>query len=422
MIKFFRFTSILACILLVSGCSFIASRIIPLNDIKSPTGNYKVGTQIFYWVDQDREEWFTEVEGDKRELIVQVWYPSSESDIDEDNFGEGNFTLIGMTFPGNSKSITPINNRDPWMDNSSQRTESIIDNFKVPKFIAKAVDRIDTDAFTDSAPLSEGNFPVIIFSHGFEGFRSQNTTQIQELVSNGYIVFSLDHTYDAVLTIFPDGRKISAAKRYCKECEPEEFYSVFLPQINTRIADVRFLINQIEKIKIGKIESNFSHIMDIDRLGVFGHSFGGGTSLAVSILDSRVQSCLSLDGWYVPIHPDVYNQGLSVPFLHLGQVQWDEKNNYEILDKILKSKENVGYKLSLIGAHHYDFTDSPHLSKFSSTFKLSSDLDSEEILDVTNTTVLGFFDEHLKSKETNWIDKLKKNVNTKIEEFHSNEK
>ena len=41
---------------------------------------------------------------------------------------------------------------------------------------------------------------------------------------------------------------------------------------------------------------------------------------------------------------------------------------------------------------------------------------------VTNTAVVGFFDEHLKSKKTNWIDKLKNNVNTKIEEFHSNEK
>ena len=61
-------------------------------------------------------------------------------------------------------------------------------------------------------------------------------------------------------------------------------------------------------------------------------------------------------------------------------------------------------------------------SNLSSSLKLSSDLDSEEILDVTNTTVLGFFDEHLKSKETDWIQNLKNNVNTKIEEFNSIEK
>jgi len=391
MIKSFKFIFISLFILLISGCSFVVSRVIPLNDIKSPTGDFVVGTQLFYWIDENRDEWFSQEDGDKRELIVQVWYPSIHEGTDV----------------------------APWIDNPNERIDAIIEKFKVPKFVAKAIDRVDTDTYLNSKPIENGNFPVIIFSHGFEGFRSQNTTQIQELVSNGYIVFSLDHTYDAVLTVFPDGRKISPAEHYCYDCEAEEFYDVFIPQINTRIADIQFLIDQIESIKKREIESNFSNIMDIDRLGVFGHSFGGGTSLAVTIMDARVKSCLSLDGWYAPVHPDIYNQGLSKPFLHLGQVAWKDTVNYEILDTILKSKEDIGYKLSLKGAHHYDFTDSPHLSKLSSSFKLSSDLDSEEILDVTNTTVIGFFDMHLKSQDSNWLDKIKLKGNTIIEKFNS---
>ena len=393
MIKSFRVTFIFTYMLLVFGCSFVASRVVPLNDIKSPTGNFEVGTQMFYWIDENREELFTDIEDDKRELIVQVWYPSN---------GKGT-------------------NKSPWMDNPSERTDAIIEKFEIPKFIAKAIDRVDTDSYLNLEPIEEESFPIIIFSHGFEGFRAQNTTQIQELVSNGYIVFSLDHTYDAVLTILPDGRKISAAQQYCYGCESEEFYEVFTPQINTRIADMIFLINQIEKIESGAIKSNLSNIMDVNKLGIFGHSFGGGTSLAVTIIDPRIKSCLSLDGWYVPIHPDVYNQGLSKPFLHLGQVAWDEGINYEILDKIFELNEDIGYKLSLKGAHHYDFTDSPHLSRFSSTFKLSSDLESEEILEVTNTTVVGFFDTHLKSKESNWLDKIKLTENTIIKKFNSND-
>jgi len=393
MIKILKCILLIFSTLLISGCSFIVSRVIPLNDIKSPTGNYKVGTQIFYWTDNDREEWFTDIEGDKRELVIQVWYPSS---------GENN-AKVG------------------WIDNPSIRTNAIIDKFDVPKFIAKAIDRVDTDSFLNANPIEKGSFPVIIFSHGFEGFRSQNTTQIQELASNGYIVFSVDHTYDAVLTILEDGRTISPAEKYCYGCEAEEFYDIFIPQINTRISDMRFLIDQIEKLKTAKIESNFSHLMDIDRLGIFGHSFGGGTSLAVTILDPRIKSCLSLDGWYVPIHPDIYEKGLSKPFLHLGQVAWDEAINYEILDKILESKEGIGYKLSLKGAHHYDFTDSPHLSKLASSFKLSSDLDSQEILDVTNTAVIGFFNTHLKSVDNNWLDKIKSKGNTIIRKFNDSQ-
>ena len=381
-------------ILLFLGCSFMISRVIPLNDIKSPTGSYNIGTQIFYWTDLDREEWFSEETDDSREIVVQVWYPS----------------------------INKGKVKDPWLDHPKEREEALIENFKVPKFIAQSIDRVGTDTYININPDTDKIFPVIIFSHGFEGFRSQNTTQIQELVSHGYIVFALDHTYDAVLTILEDGTQVPTAKKYCKGCDTEKFYDVFLPQIDTRIADIMFLIDQIEKIKSSEIKSNLSNIINFEQIGVFGHSFGGGTSLAVSILDPRVKSCLSLDGWYSPVHPDVYNQGLSKPFLHLGQTEWDEKVNYKILDNILKTKVDIGYKVSLIGSHHYDFTDSPHLSNLSSIFKLSSDLDSEEILEVTNTTVLGFFDTYLKSKTSDWLDKIESNKNILIEKFNNAEK
>ena len=55
MIKSYRFIAILILPILISGCSFVASRAIPLNDIKSPTGDYKIGTQIFYWIDEVAE-------------------------------------------------------------------------------------------------------------------------------------------------------------------------------------------------------------------------------------------------------------------------------------------------------------------------------------------------------------------------------
>ena len=67
---------------------------------------------------------------------------------------------------------------------------------------------------------------------------------------------------------------------------------------------------------------------------------------------------------------------------------------------------------------NYDFTDSPHLSNLASKFDLSSELKSDEILEVTNTTVLGFFDSYLKEIETNWLDKLNSNDNIIIKKFN----
>ena len=73
------------------------------------------------------------------------------------------------------------------------------------------------------------------------------------------------------------------------------------------------------------------------------------------------------------------------------------------------------------GAEHYDFTDSPHLSNLTSKFNLSSELESKEILEVTNTTVLGFFDSHLKLKSSDWIEKINNNNNIIFEKFNANE-
>ena len=149
----FRNFVLLFCLIFIYGCSFVASRIIPVKDIKTPTGEYTIGTKTYNWTDIERDEWFSEEEGDKRELIVQVWYPSIEV--------------------GNEKS--------PWQDYPFKRVKSIANSFQVPKFIAYALDRVGTSSYINSTPISNETFPVIIFSHGFEGFKTQNTTQIEEL-------------------------------------------------------------------------------------------------------------------------------------------------------------------------------------------------------------------------------------------------
>ena len=58
--------------------------------------------------------------------------------------------------------------------------------------------------------------------------------------------------------------------------------------------NIIFVINQIEKYK-----DDFSFNMDLDKIGVFGHSFGGATGVVASWNDIRISACLNLDGWFV---------------------------------------------------------------------------------------------------------------------------
>ena len=62
----------------------------------------------------------------------------------------------------------------------------------------------------ENIPLIDNNqlFPIIIFSPGYDGNFEIYTSLIEDLVSNGFIIISMNHPYVSGLTVFPDGRKI----------------------------------------------------------------------------------------------------------------------------------------------------------------------------------------------------------------------
>jgi predicted dienelactone hydrolase len=62
----------------------------------------------------------------------------------------------------------------------------------------------------EGAPVlrTPGRLPVIVFSHGAGGHRSETTIVVQELASHGYVVVTVDHTYDA-FSEFPGVRRSS---------------------------------------------------------------------------------------------------------------------------------------------------------------------------------------------------------------------
>jgi predicted dienelactone hydrolase len=54
------------------------------------------------------------------------------------------------------------------------------------------------------SPIAEGSarFPLIVFSHGPGLATLAYSIQIEELVSHGYVVAAIDHTYETFATVF----------------------------------------------------------------------------------------------------------------------------------------------------------------------------------------------------------------------------
>ncbi|WP_254635161.1 dienelactone hydrolase family protein [Paenibacillus sp. GbtcB18] len=274
-----------------------APLLFPVFALDEPAGPYGIGTVAYHWIDNTREETCTlAAAGAKRELNVRIWYPASK----------------------NTKGT-----RAPYVSDSKVYTEAFQQESGLPQLFLTSLGQARTHAI-EHAALSdaEAAYPVIIFSHGFRGFEGQNMFQVEQLVSHGYIVAGINHTYDSMASIFPDGRValFDSVKNPESEIEPLEK----MDRTNeVWVNDVRFVLDQLEQLAAADPDQRFTGRMDMKRLGMFGHSFGGATTVQMLLSDPRVRAGINMDG-------SLYGErripaaGINKPFLMISADEEDE--------------------------------------------------------------------------------------------------
>src|SRR6266498_289495 len=168
--------------------SIVLPIVLPVFRFPPPTGPYAIGTLTYHWVDAGRGEVFTADPGDRRELMVQIWYPAKKD---------------------------PSAPRAPWLQDADAVAPALARLlFHLPEFSFGDFKYVTTNAMA-SAPMTddEPSYPVLLFLHGYLGFRQHNTFQVEELVSHGYIVVAIDQPYAAAEVVFPDGRQVEGWAR-----------------------------------------------------------------------------------------------------------------------------------------------------------------------------------------------------------------
>jgi hypothetical protein len=242
-----------------------------------PTGPFPVGTVALHLADAARADPVTGP-GHPRELMVSLWYPTRD---------------------------VRHHPRAPWLPAGVTRT--LLADAGFPPDAAAA----PLTAGHLGAPVLRvgGRLPVVVYSHGADGHRANNTIAVQELASHGYLVITVDHVYDAY-TEFPGGR-ISV---------PVNDPAVIPSTPELREADIRFVLDRIEDLDAGRnpdvdrrpLPAGLRGAFDLDRTGMFGWSAGGATTARVMYLDRRVKAGLGLDA---PMHGPVVTAGLDRPFM-----------------------------------------------------------------------------------------------------------
>ena len=350
----------------LSACAALVSVLIPLENVAKPTGEYQVGTQVIHMVDNDRSAWYGQESSNPREIMVRVWYPAQPQE-------------------GDLKA--------PYLYNEKLIGDMVSEGFGIPKYLMKNLRNINGNSWSEAQPVNE-KFPVIIFSHGIGGLKTQNTTQMEEMASHGYVVFSCDHAYDAGVSIFPGDRIIFGKTNIPDNLTKEEKWNMRRAQLDYRAADIQFLLDEMDRENFLSVALKNS--LDLEHIGVFGHSFGGGTSVVVASVDDRIDACFGLDAWFLPIPSNVLNSDLNKPFIHLGQVSWKEKENYLKLDTLAGNNSAWSVRLDVQGATHYDFTDFSQFSKLTKKYG-SGMIAPPRIRKITNSAIREFFDHYLKN-------------------------
>ena len=226
-------------------------------------------------------------------------------------------------------------------------------------------------------------FPVLVFSHGYTGFPAQNTPQMEELASRGYVVLSLSHTYDAGATVFPDGRVVpldpavvrtlvhpdparadstaralaaveAATTAEQRQAAFRDFTRFDPPRLEASVpvwsGDTRFVLDQLEQLAPGRPGGELSGRLDLDRIGIFGMSFGGSNAGEVCRLDPRCKAGINIDG--EQFGPLALDDSLAVPYLIVAS-----GTAMPIHRVLFEHLRGPAYLVQLVGTQHVGLTD-----------------------------------------------------------------
>ncbi len=281
--------------------------------LPQPTGPYRVGETALHLVDPARADpW----RGGPRELMVTLHYPALP--------GPGR--PAPYMLPGAAAHFDAV-------------TANGLLGLGVP---ATDWASVRTNARRDAVPVP-GRHPVIVYSPGLGEPRTWGTATAEDLAGRGYVVVSIDHTWESPEVEFPDG----SVRTMVDPGEPDAFLRKAL---GVRVADTRFVLDAL------------SSRLDVSRVGMIGHSMGGAAAALTMAADPRVVAGVNLDGnltWFDGSLMPPAADGLHGPFLLVGKD--GETDTGPGWTAFLAATHGWARQLKLLGSEHASFTDAAAL-------------------------------------------------------------
>ena len=368
-----------ACLALIATGP-VAAWALPVPVFPRPSGQFAVGTTVLQWTDPDRPEAATPAPDDRRTVVVQLWYPARPSAA-----GAERAQYAGRT-----------------AHEAHVVFGALADYLGVPGFLLDGAAGARTRSVPDAAVADTGGrFPVVLFSPGLGGVRTQNTAWAEELASRGYVVVGVDHPYDSAAVVLADGttvRTLDAATG--DDAEDQRRVNDWTA---VRAADLSFVLTQVGRLDRGEIPGPFTGRLDTERAAVTGHSAGGAAALLAARQDARFAAVIDIDG--APHDPDP--QPFHQPVLALSHPVDPAVNPtyLPLLTHVLNLDTATCYLLVVPGSAHLTFTDAPLF--LPPVPSLVGTLGRTGALRMTTATTIAFLDATLRDAPSDLAAQLK---------------
>jgi predicted dienelactone hydrolase len=348
--------------------------LLPIPTIPTPSGPYQVGTRIYELVDSSRKEIYSGKD-EARRFMIQVWYPAEAGTSNE---------------------------KARWMDNAEIYAPAVSQEIGMPSFFLGHLALVKVPAYKNAkVAAADQGYPIILFSHGWQGFNAQNTGQALQLASNGYVVVGVQHTYGAVITVFPDGRVAPNNPSALPEgAGIEEYETAAHKLVNQWAGDLGFALDFMQSQNTDS-NSPFFNLLDLSRVGVYGHSTGGGAAIQFCGTDSRCKALLGMDPFMRPVSYEVIDSGVTQPAFFMFSQLWADdatSRNNELFNKFFPHVEDSLGVIAIAGTKHYDFSDLPLLSPLAPQLGLKGPINGKRVVTIVDDYLLSFFEATLKGK------------------------
>ena len=273
----------------------------------SAMGPYPVGVMTVELLDDSRPD----DAGQPRSLVTEIWYPAVESARGQDGYVYTETDLL------------------------------------TPEALAEIKGELDVELATvavrDADPRDTGEqYPIVLFSHGSSGVRMQSTFLTVFLASHGYVVAAPDHA----------GNTLSDAVQAGEQSTEAQFESLGL-----RPDDMGFVLAHLQGLGA---EDPLGAIVDGDRVGMSGHSFGALTTLRMLGQDRPIDVAVAQapPGYEVTWFGALANEpeDITIPvMLQVGAV--DATTTPEDADSIYSRMTAPRSRLLVNDGGHFTFSD-----------------------------------------------------------------